>query len=86
MPANGRFVDDVTIPDDTRLAAGETIAAQSRGDWYGALVLAGSIEVGGKTLVTDDVLIAERGAAIPEVKAGKDGVQLLEHFRTSRAL
>ena len=71
---------------DTRLAAGERIAAQERGDWYGALVLDGSIEAGGKTLVTDDVLIAERGAAIPEIVAGKDGVQLLEHFRTARGL
>jgi hypothetical protein len=71
---------------DTRLAKGETIAAQERGDWYGALVLDGSIEVGGKTLVKDDVLIAERGAPIPLVTAGAGGAHLLEHFRTSRAL
>jgi hypothetical protein len=75
-----------SVVRDTRLVAGESIAAQERGDWYGALVLAGSIEVGGKALVKDDVLIAERGAAIPTIVAGRDGVQLLEHFRTARGL
>lgn len=71
---------------DTRLAAGERVAAQERGDWYAALVLEGTIEVAGKTLVRDDVLIAERGAAIPEIQGGPDGVHLLEHFRTARGL
>jgi hypothetical protein len=71
---------------DTRLAAGESISAQERGDWYGALVLAGSVEAGGKTLVKDDVLLAERGAAVPAMAAGPDGAHLLEHFRTARAL
>jgi hypothetical protein len=71
---------------DWRLAAGESIAARERGDWYCALVLGGSIVAGGKTLVRDDVLIAERGSAVPQVIAGKDGVHLLELFRTARAL
>jgi hypothetical protein len=71
---------------DTRLAAGESIPAQERGDWYGALVLNGSVEAGGKTLARDDVLIAERGVSIPSMIAGRDGVQLLEHFRTARGL
>jgi hypothetical protein len=71
---------------DTRLKAGESIAAQERGDWYAALVLDGSVEAGGKVLVKDDVLIAERGAAIPAIVAGRDGVHLLEHFRTARGL
>lgn len=71
---------------DTRLAAGEKIPACTRGDSYGALVLDGSVDVAGRTLVRDDVLIAERDQAIPEMVAGKDGVQLLEHFRTARGL
>jgi hypothetical protein len=71
---------------DWRLAAGESIAARERGDWYCALVLGGSIEAGGNTLVRDDVLIAERGSAVPQVTAGKEGVHLLELFRTARAL
>lgn len=71
---------------DTRLSAGAAIPAQARGDWYGALVLDGSVEVAGRTLVRDDVLIAERGAAVPAMAAGRDGVHLLEHFRTARGL
>ncbi|MBV1688227.1 hypothetical protein KRR38_11210 [Novosphingobium sp. G106] len=71
---------------DTRLAAGETIAARSRGDWYAALVLDGSVEVAGRTFVRDDVLVVERGSSIPDVTAGSTGVHLLEHFRTARAL
>jgi hypothetical protein len=71
---------------DTRLAAGERIAARSRDDWYAGLVLDGSVEVAGRTLVRDDVLIVERGSSVPNVTAGPDGAQLLEHFRTARAL
>lgn len=71
---------------DTRLAAGEKIAARSRGDWYAAMVLDGSVEVAGRRLVRDDVLIAERGAVIPEIVGGPGGAQLLENFRTARAL
>ncbi|MCB2077844.1 MAG: hypothetical protein KDE55_09125 [Novosphingobium sp.] len=74
------------IVRDTRLAAGASIPAMTRGDWYAALVLDGSMEVGGKTLVRDDVLLVERGAAVPAMVAGADGVHLLENFRTSRAL
>ena len=70
----------------TQLAPGETIAACSRGDAYGALVLAGSFEAGGKNFAVDDVLIAARGSAIPAMRAGQDSTQVLEHFRTARAL
>jgi hypothetical protein len=77
---------DRSVVRDTRLAAGERIGARTRDDWYAALVLDGSINVAGKTLVRDDVLIVERGAAVPEVAAGENGVQLLENFRTARAL
>lgn len=71
---------------NTVLGAGETIPPKTRRDWYGALVMAGSATCGGKTFGVDDILIAERDAAIPEVKAGPEGAQLLEHFRTSSAL
>ncbi|MBW8753221.1 MAG: hypothetical protein JF595_03575 [Sphingomonadales bacterium] len=71
---------------DTRLPAGISLPARTRADWYGAVVLDGSVEVGGKTLVRDDVLVAERGAAVPAMIAGPEGVQLLEHFRTALAL
>lgn len=77
---------DRGVVRDSRLAAGESIAGRKRDDWYGALVLGGSVEVAGKTLVRDDVLVVERGSAVPEMLAGKDGVHLLEHFRTAHAL
>jgi hypothetical protein len=77
---------DRSVVQDTRLAAGETIGARTRGDWYAALVLDGSATAAGRTLVRDDALIVERGAAAPELTAGEGGVQLLEHFRTARAL
>ena len=70
----------------TQLAPGETIAACTRGDAYGALALAGSFEAGGMNFAVDDVLIAARGSAIPAMRAGQDGTQVLEHFRTARAL
>jgi len=75
-----------TVMKDTRLAAGDAIPATTRGDWYAALVLEGSIDAGGKTLVKDDVLLARTGSAVPEMKAGAKGAHLLEHFRTTRAL
>jgi hypothetical protein len=77
---------DRGVVRDTRLAAGETIAATTRGDWYAALVLGGSVEAGGRTLVRDDVVIAESGAQVPALVAGPDGAHLLENFRTARAL
>lgn len=71
---------------DTRLPASIPLPARTRQDWYGAVVLDGSMVVGGKTLARDDVLIAERGAAVPAMTAGPEGVQLLETFRTALAL
>jgi hypothetical protein len=85
---------DLGSPDDpkrgalrnTTLGAAETIGSRSRGDWYAALVIGGSAELAGRMLVRDDVLLVEPGSTVPELVAGKDGVQLLEHFRTARAL
>jgi hypothetical protein len=68
------------------LAPGVTIPARARGDWYGALVLGGSVSAAGRELVRDDVLIARRDAPIPALTAGRDGARILEHFRTARAL
>jgi hypothetical protein len=77
---------DRSIVACRHLAPGESVAAQSRGDWYAAMVLDGGFEAGGKSFVVDDVIIAERDAAIPAMVAGAGGAQLLEHFRTARAL
>lgn len=77
---------DCPVVKDTRLVAGEKIPARERGDWYAAMVLDGSVEVAGKTLVRDDVIIVERNSSVPEIAAGPGGAQLLENFRTMRAL
>jgi hypothetical protein len=71
---------------DTRLAARDRIAAQKRKDWCAAIVLDGSVTVAGRTLVRDDALVVERDADVPEIRAGAGGAQLLENFRTARAL
>ena len=77
---------DRSVVADTRLAAGETMPATGRGDWYAALVLDGSAQVDGRTVTRDDVILARRGSTVPAITAGADGVQLLENFRTTRAL
>ena len=71
---------------NTQLGPGESLPGAMRGDAWGALVLAGSVSCGGKQLAVDDVLLAARGSAVPDATAGPDGAQLLEHFRTARAL
>lgn len=70
----------------TVLAAGESIAATTRADDYAAQLIQGSVDMGGKSLAADDVLLAERGHAIPALVAGKDGAGIIEYFRTTRAL
>jgi hypothetical protein len=70
----------------TDLAPGERLPAATRGDAWGALVLAGSARCEGRALQVDDVLIARRGSPVPEIVAGAGGVRLLEHVRTARGL
>ena len=49
-------------------------------------MMEGSFEAAGKSFTIDDVLIATRGSSIPAMTAGPSGAQVLEHFRTARAL
>jgi hypothetical protein len=74
------------IAFDRKLAAGATLPAVSVGDWRGALVLDGSMTVGGTKLAAGDVLLVEPGAQVPAITAGADGVHLLELARTAPAL
>lgn len=71
---------------DMRLGAGESRPARKAGDWWSAMVLSGSAEAGGRELVRDDVLIAAPGGELPEIKAGSEGVQLVEMARTARGM
>ncbi len=68
------------------LAPGEHLPASPRGDAYCALLLDGSATCGGMALTADDAVLAERGSTVPEIVAGPGGAQLLENFRTTRAL
>jgi hypothetical protein len=63
-------------------APGETIAAHSYGDWHWALVTRGSARLGDHELTTDDVVVAEPGAHVPELVAGPEGVEWFEVART----
>jgi len=75
-----------SIVFDRRLAAGTTLPAVAVGDWRCTLVLEGSITVGERTLATDDLLLVEPDAKVPELVAGAEGVHLLECARTAVAL
>jgi hypothetical protein len=74
------------IVGDGRLAPGETRAARHAGDACGFLVIDGSVELAGRTLERDDVLIVQRGSEFPELRGGTEGAQLLEFARTARGI
>ena len=75
---------DRGIVRDARLAPGEVRPARLAGDATGFLVLGGAVEVLGRELVRDDVLIVQRGAEYPELKGGAQGGQMIEFARTAR--
>ena len=77
---------DRGIVRDGRVASGKVRASRQAGDAAGFLVIDGSLEVLGRTLVRDDVLTVERGAEFPELKGGPEGVQLIEFARTARGI
>ncbi|MDG2005507.1 MAG: hypothetical protein P8J20_19460 [Novosphingobium sp.] len=77
---------DRGIVRDGRLSSGEARPSHQAGDASGFLVIDGSIEVLGRTLVRDDVLIVERGAEYPALKGGAEGAQLIEFARTARGI
>ena len=71
---------------DRRLGPGAEVSAASVADWRGFLVLDGSLTVGYKKLVTDDLLLVEPDAKVPAAVAGPEGVHLLEFARTAAAI
>lgn len=71
---------------DRKLAARVTLPPVSVGDWRGTIVLGGSMNVGDTTLATNDVLLIQPHAKMPESIAGSEGVHLLELARTAVAL
>jgi hypothetical protein len=77
---------DRGIVRDGRLASSELRPARMAADATGFLVIDGSAEVLGRTMVRDDVLIVERGSEYPALKGGSEGVQLIEFSRTARGI
>jgi hypothetical protein len=75
---------DRGILQATRLAAGETLAAHSYGDWRFMLVLDGEIELCGRSVGKDGCLVIRPGSRVDEITGGADGVRLLELARTAR--
>jgi hypothetical protein len=72
------------VLEDSLLAARERLPAHRYGDWHAILVMAGSLQIAGRTLVKDDYLIVEPNARLDAIEAGTEGAQLLEMSRTAR--
>lgn len=69
---------------DTRLAAGEALAPAASADWNAIVVMDGSIEVAGRSLGRDELLLIQPGAQVPAITGGANGAQLLDLARTAR--
>jgi hypothetical protein len=92
LSAGARWdLGDSTDPDrgvleDSRLAPGERRPAHYYDDWHAAVVLAGTLQIAGRTLGKDDFLLLRPGGRIGELEAGADGAQLFELSRTARGM
>lgn len=75
-----------SVMKDTRLTPKQRIGAQRYDDWHAKIVLAGTLQVGDKTLSTDDVLLIQPGNRVDAIEAGADGAHLLELSRTARSM
>jgi quercetin dioxygenase-like cupin family protein len=63
-------------------AAGAEIPPHSYGDWHWALVTRGSARLGPHELTEDDVVVVEPGVQVPQVVAGREGIEWFEIART----
>lgn len=75
-----------SVLKDTRLSAGQRLAAHSYDDWHAFVVLDGRLQVAGRTLHKDSLLLMKPNSRIDEIEAGADGAQLLEMSRTARGM
>ena len=71
---------------DTRLAAGEKRPAHTYADWHGVFIMDGTMRVGGRDLVKDDVLIIEPNSRVAEFVGTANETQLLEFSRTAKGM
>ena len=77
---------DRSILKDTRLSAGQRLAAHSYDDWHALVMLKGTLQVAGRTLQRDDVLLMQPNRRVGEIQAGAEGAQILEMSRTARGM
>lgn len=77
---------DRAVMKDTRLSAGERLAAHTYDDWHVLIVLGGELRIAGERMVRDAMLVVEPGGQVPETVAGDAGVALFELSRTARGM
>lgn len=68
------------------LSAGQVLAPHGYGDWHGLFVMKGELNLGGKSIVQGDVILAEPGAKIPSIEAGASGAEIFEVARTAKGM
>jgi quercetin dioxygenase-like cupin family protein len=77
---------DRGVMRDTRLEPGQRVAAHQYGDWHALIVLSGSLNLSGRTLAVDNLLLIQPRRTVADLIAGPEGTRLLELARTSRGL
>jgi hypothetical protein len=66
-----------------RLAPGERLPAHAYDDWHALIVAEGSLTISDHTAGRDQYLLVKPDSRVGEIRAGSDGVLLLEVARTS---
>lgn len=75
-----------SVLKDTRLAPKQRLAPHRRDDWHALLVSAGTLQIDGRTLNKDDLLLIQPNSRVGAIEAGTDGAQLLEMSRSARGM
>ena len=75
---------DRAVLKDTRLSPRQRLKPHRYEDWHAVVVLAGSLQIAGRTLVRDDYLLIRPNSRVDAIDAGAEGAQLLELSRTAR--
>jgi quercetin dioxygenase-like cupin family protein len=68
------------------LSPGEVLPMHRYSDWHALIVIEGQALFAGLALVKDAYVLAQANCQVNELRAGKDGVLLLEVIRTARGM
>jgi len=77
---------DRSVLKDTRLAAGQRLPAHGYDDWHGFVVLAGTLQIAGRSFGKDSFLQVQPHSRVAEIEAGVYGAHLLELARSARGM